>query len=112
MYTLHIDFCAILFTRTQNLHFPKKSEKIVITAPPSKLCSQNYINIIFKISIQNFVRFHSIESELNYRIYNFRKKMFNEFTSISVIQIQLVVQLGNNKSNALRCRLTIRKDKL
>ena len=35
-------FCTILFNRTQELHFPENSGKIVITAAPNKLCSQIY----------------------------------------------------------------------
>ena len=67
MYILPINFCAISLNRTQCLHFPKNSEKIVTTAPPNKLYSQklyqyhpsNQINCM-----QNFVRFHAIVSEI------------------------------------------------
>ena len=40
MHILHIDFCAISFNRTQDFYFPKNSGKIVVIAPPIKLCSQ------------------------------------------------------------------------
>ena len=67
MYTLHINFCAISFNRTQDLYFPKTSGKTVAIAPPSKLCSQKldkYHLAKLVYCIQNFVRFYAIESEI------------------------------------------------
>ena len=65
MYILHRNICAISSNRTQNQHFPKNTEKIVTIAHPSKLCLKNRISIIFQIYImQNFVRLHAIESEI------------------------------------------------
>ena len=40
LYILHTHFCAILFNKTQNLHFAKNFGKIMSTAPSSKLDSQ------------------------------------------------------------------------
>ena len=63
---MHVSFCAVLFNETQDLHFPKDSVKIVITAPPNMLRFQKLHHChIFKVSIlQKFVRFHAIESEI------------------------------------------------
>ena len=41
----YIHFCAILFNKTENLHFPPNSAKIVTTLA-SYVCKK-YINVIF-----------------------------------------------------------------
>ena len=64
---MHINFCAISFSRTQNLHFPKNSEKIVTTTPLIKLCPQKLYQCHLLKQVyctQNFARFHAIESEI------------------------------------------------
>ena len=66
MCILNTIFCAISFNRTQDLHYPKKSGKIVTTALPIKLCPQKLYqyHILEKVyCMQSFVRFHATESE-------------------------------------------------
>ena len=63
VYFLHINFCEVPFTRTQDLHFPKNSEKENVTAaPPIKLCPQKLHQCH---RMQNFEWFHAIESEID-----------------------------------------------
>ena len=64
---MHINFCAISYNRTQDLHFSKNFGKIVITTFPRKLCPQKlYLCHVLKYvhCMQNFVRLHAIESEI------------------------------------------------
>ena len=64
---MHINFCAILFNRTHDLHFPQNSGKIVIAAPPSKLFPQKVYqcHLLKEVyCMQNFVRFHAIEFKI------------------------------------------------
>ena len=58
--------CAILFNRTQDLHFLKNSGKIVTTAPFSELYSQNLYHYFAKwvYCMLNIVRFHAVESKI------------------------------------------------
>ena len=67
MYILDVNFCAISFIRTQDLHFPKNSEKIVATDPLASYVRKNYIITIVQskyIACKNFLRFHAIQSEI------------------------------------------------
>ena len=74
---LQINFCAILFNRTQDLHFSKNSGKFVITAPSRKLCPQKlYQYHLLKLAycMQNFVRFHAIEYDIELSYKNLGKR--------------------------------------
>ena len=86
MNILHINVCAILFNRTQDLHSPKNSGKIVATVLPSKLCSQKlYQHHLSKYvyCMQNFVRFYTIESKIELS-QEFQKKIAAPLTELYV----------------------------
>ena len=68
MHILYLYFCAILFNRTHDLHFPQNSWKNVNIAPPNKVYSQKlhqYHLSKWVYCAQNFIRFHTIESEID-----------------------------------------------
>ena len=68
-FVLQVNFCAISFNGTQNLHFSNNSRKTVAAVPPSKLCSQKlyeYHLAKYVYCVQNFVRFHALKSEIEY----------------------------------------------
>ena len=69
---LAFKFCVISFIRTQNLHFPQNSKKIVTTALASKLCSQKLCQY-YLAKQQNFIQFHAVESEIEL-LQEFREK--------------------------------------
>ena len=62
---MHINFCAISFNRAQDQHFSQNFGKIVATVLPSMLCSHKlYYLAKLVYSMQNFVRFYAIESDI------------------------------------------------
>ena len=66
VYILYINFCKISFNRIQDQHFPKKSEKNVTTAPPTKLSLQKWYHLSkYAYCKQNVVWFYALESKIN-----------------------------------------------
>ena len=74
MYILHINFYEISFSRTQDLHFPENYGKIMATqgSYTRKLYEYHLAKLVH--SMQNFVRFHAIESELELPIEFWKKR--------------------------------------
>ena len=63
-------FLSVSFNRAQEMHFSKNFGKIAITASLSKLCPQKLheSHLLKQVyCMQNFVRFHGIESKIELR---------------------------------------------
>ena len=105
MHIFHINFYSLSFNRTQNLHFPKNSGKIVITASLSKLSLKNYISVIFQSKyIACKILYDSIQlnSRQNYHK-SFRKRGIAAPPTVLYVPKLLCINILNVKLHKILC---------
>ena len=66
MYSLHINFCAISINRNSDVTILKVLENLLLHRPLSSYTTKiiSMLSLKLRYCMQNFVRFHVIESEL------------------------------------------------